>query len=69
MGDKLRLHVENTSETIPLLVDFVRGNRLKIVSINTLKPSLEDAFVEITGIAAETMATEKEQAKKGGNLG
>jgi hypothetical protein len=25
---------------------------------------LEDAFVEITGIAAEAMAREKEQAKK-----
>jgi hypothetical protein len=39
------------------------------MSINTLKPSLEDAFVEITGIAAEAMASEKEQIKKGGNLG
>jgi len=69
VGDKFRLHVENTSEAIPLLVDFARENELKIMSINTLKPSLEDAFVEITGIAAEAMASEKEQAKKGGNLG
>jgi ABC-2 type transport system ATP-binding protein len=69
VGDKFRLHVENTSEAIPLLVDFARKNELRIISINTLKPSLEDAFVEITGIAAEAMATEKELAKKGGNLG
>jgi ABC-2 type transport system ATP-binding protein len=68
-GDKFRLHVENTSEAIPLLVDFARKNELRIISINTLKPSLEDAFVEITGIAVEAMATEKEQTKKGGNLG
>jgi ABC-2 type transport system ATP-binding protein len=69
VGDKFRLHVENTSKTIPLLVDFARKNELEIVSINTLKPSLEDVFVEMTGIAPEAMATEKEQNKKGGNLG
>jgi ABC-2 type transport system ATP-binding protein len=69
VGDKFRLHVENTSKTIPLLVDFARKHGLEIVSINTLKPSLEDAFVEMTGIAPEAMATEKEQNKKGGNLG
>ncbi|MGD0495211.1 MAG: ATP-binding cassette domain-containing protein [Candidatus Bathyarchaeia archaeon] len=68
VGDKFRLHVENTSKTISLLVDFARKNELEIVSINTLKPSLEDAFVEMTGIAPEAMATEKEQNKKGGNL-
>jgi len=69
VGDKFRLHVDNISKTIPLLVDFARKNKLEIVSLNTLKPSLEDAFVEVTGIAPDAMATEKEQTKKGGNLG
>lgn len=69
VGDKFRLHVERTSQVIPLLVNFAKENDLEITSINTLKPSLEDAFVEITGIAAEAMAREKEQAKRGGNLG
>lgn len=69
VGDKFRLHVERTSQVILLLVDFAKENDLEIISINTLRPSLEDAFVEITGIAAEAMAREKEQAKRGGNLG
>ena len=69
VGDKFRLHVENASETIPLLVDFARENGLKIVSINTLNPSLEDAFVEMTGLSPEVMATEKEQGKKDTSLG
>jgi len=69
VGDKFRLYVERTSQVIPLLVDFAKENDLEIISINTLRPSLEDAFVEITGIAAEAMAREKEQAKRGGNLG
>jgi ABC-2 type transport system ATP-binding protein len=68
-GDKFRLHVRNTSEAVPLLVDFSKENGLKIISINTLSPSLEDVFVEMTGLSAEVMATEKEQVKKAANLG
>jgi ABC-2 type transport system ATP-binding protein len=68
-GDKFRLHMKNVSEAIPLLVDFARGNGLKIVTINTLSPSLEDVFVELTGLSADVMATEKEQVRKAANLG
>jgi ABC-2 type transport system ATP-binding protein len=69
VGDKFRLHVRNTSEAVPLLADFARENGLKIISINTLNPSLEDAFVEMTGLSSEVMATEKEQGKKAASLG
>jgi len=71
VGDKFRLHVEDASEVIPLLIDFSKENNLRIVSINTLKPSLEDAFVKITGLSPEVMATEKEPIKreKGGSVG
>jgi ABC-2 type transport system ATP-binding protein len=71
VGDKFRLYVEDSSEVVPLLIDFGRENNLKVISINTLKPSLEDAFVKITGLSPEVMATEKEQVKreKGGSVG
>jgi ABC-2 type transport system ATP-binding protein len=69
VGDKFRLYVEDASEAIPMLIDFCRRNNLRIVSINTLKPSLEDAFVKITGLSPEVMAIEKEHAKKGESLG
>jgi ABC-2 type transport system ATP-binding protein len=68
IGDKFRLYVENTSEVIPIIIDFCRKNNLKIISINTLKPSLEDAFVKITGLSPEIMKIEKE-AKKSVSLG
>jgi ABC-2 type transport system ATP-binding protein len=68
-GDKFRLHVRDTSDAISILADFARENGLKIVSINTLSSSLEDVFVEVTGLSAEIMATEKEQKKKAANLG
>jgi ABC-2 type transport system ATP-binding protein len=64
IGDKFRLYVENTSEAIPIIIDFCRKNNLKIISINTLKPSLEDAFVKITGLSPEIMKIEKESKKR-----
>lgn len=68
-GDKFRLHVRSTSEAVPLLGDFARENDLKIVSINSLNPSLEDVFVEMTGLSPEIMANEKEKGKKVANVG
>jgi ABC-2 type transport system ATP-binding protein len=64
VGDKFRIHAEDASEVVPILIDFGRENNLRIMSINTLKPSLEDAFVKITGLSPEVMATEKEQVQR-----
>jgi ABC-2 type transport system ATP-binding protein len=63
LGDKCMLEVDEASEAVPSLVDFARKNNLKIVSISTLKPSLEDAFVHLTGLSPETLKTEKELVK------
>jgi len=68
-GDKFKLHVDNTSEAILTLGDFARDNNLTIVSINTLSPTLEDVFIELTGLSAEIMKIEKEPGKKAANLG
>jgi ABC-2 type transport system ATP-binding protein len=64
VGDKFRIHVSDASEVVPLLIDFAREKRLKVTSINTLKPSLEDAFVDLTGLSPEVMTSEKEPLKK-----
>jgi ABC-2 type transport system ATP-binding protein len=63
VGDKFRLSVNDSPETLPLIFDFAKDNKLKIVSINTLKPTLEDAFVKLTGLHLEVMSIEKEQMK------
>ncbi len=62
-GDKFRLYVDDPSETLPLIIDFAKENHLKIMSISTLKPSLEDAFIKLTGLHPEAMAVEKEHVK------
>ncbi|MFP3985803.1 MAG: ATP-binding cassette domain-containing protein [Candidatus Bathyarchaeia archaeon] len=62
-GDKFRLYVEDPSETLPLIFDFAKENHLRVVSVNTLKPTLEDAFVKLTGLRPEVMTIEKEHVK------
>jgi ABC-2 type transport system ATP-binding protein len=69
LGDKFRLHVRDTTEVVHHLSDFAKENNLKIISINTLTPSLEDVFVEVTGLNPEILKTEKDQGKKAANLG
>jgi ABC-2 type transport system ATP-binding protein len=47
-GDKYRLYTDNPSELVVTLVNHASAAGLKIVSLNTMTPSLEDAFVALT---------------------
>jgi ABC-2 type transport system ATP-binding protein len=47
-GDKYRLYTDNPSELAVTLVNHASTAGLKIVSLNTMTPSLEDAFVALT---------------------
>ncbi|HDD64350.1 MAG TPA: ATP-binding cassette domain-containing protein [Thermoprotei archaeon] len=48
-GDKVRLYTSSPPDALEELFDYVRRNGLKIISINTLGPSLEDVFLKLTG--------------------
>jgi ABC-2 type transport system ATP-binding protein len=48
-SNRFRLHTEDTGEVITSLVDFSRANSLKMNILNVNPPSLEDAFVMLTG--------------------
>jgi ABC-2 type transport system ATP-binding protein len=48
IGDKMRIFTEIPGELVFHLVDFARENSLKILTLNTLTPSLEDVFLKIT---------------------
>lgn len=50
-SNRFRLHTEDTGEVITSLVDFSRANSLKMNVLNVNPPSLEDAFVMLTGEA------------------
>jgi ABC-2 type transport system ATP-binding protein len=62
-GDKFRLYVEDPQETLPSIFRFAKRNHLKVTSISTLRPTLEDAFVKLTGLRPEVMTIEKEHVK------
>ena len=51
-GDKHEIHTSDASITIAEIAQFARSNGLKIVSLNTKEPSLEDIFVKYTGLDA-----------------
>jgi ABC-2 type transport system ATP-binding protein len=47
MGDKVRLYVDEPSVVIDKLLDFSRSKNLKIITLNTLAPTLEDVFLKL----------------------
>jgi len=49
LGDRYRLTVVGETDIVGALVNFGKSRELIIQSLNVLKPSLEDAFLRITG--------------------
>jgi len=47
---------------------FAEAQGRRVLAIDTLRPSLEDVFVQLTGLSAEVMLAEK-GGKGGGNAG
>jgi ABC-2 type transport system ATP-binding protein len=52
-GDKYRLLTDDPPTVLSSIWEYVSTNDLKILSMNTLGPSLEDVFVKLTGITPE----------------
>ena len=63
MGDKWRLYTENPSALVPMIVRYAENHKLKVVSLNTLGPSLEDVFLQITGQEVGAVAHEQTDAR------
>ena len=49
MGDKYRLYTSDPGEVAVSLINYACSTGCKIVSLSTLGPSLEDAFLALTG--------------------
>jgi ABC-2 type transport system ATP-binding protein len=52
-GDKFRLYTDNPPSVLADVWEYTKNNRMKLITVNTLGPSLEDVFVTLTGIQAE----------------
>ena len=46
-GNKIRLYTASPCDVVEFLVDFARLNNLRILSLNTMAPSLEDVFMKL----------------------
>jgi ABC-2 type transport system ATP-binding protein len=46
-GDKMRLYTDQPSIVLERIVDFARSSGLKVVTLNTLGPTLEDVFLKL----------------------
>jgi ABC-2 type transport system ATP-binding protein len=49
-GDKFRLITDDPTSVLTSTWNYAQKNNLRLVTVNTLGPSLEDVFVKLTGI-------------------
>lgn len=59
-GKKIRIHTGDVSETISTLSRLSAEHGFKITELNTLRPSMEDAFIKLTGLSSDQMSVDKE---------
>jgi ABC-2 type transport system ATP-binding protein len=66
MGDKWRLYTEDPSALLPQLIAYAESNDLRVVSLNTLAPSLEEVYLEITGgqLGSEENSADKKSSQQ-----
>ncbi|MGC8878251.1 MAG: ABC transporter ATP-binding protein [Anaerolineae bacterium] len=62
-----RIEAEDVAVAVRQALEQVDGAQL--VALNTLRPTLEDVFVRLTGLGAEVMLAEKGGRGGGGNAG
>ena len=62
-GRRIGIETVRINEAIESLIKTVSQNGLRIVEVNTISPTLEDAFVKLTGVTPETMKIEKERRR------
>ncbi len=55
-----RIHTDEINLTLDSILKLLHKEKIKINSINTASPSLEDAFVYLTGLDLEIMKIDKE---------
>jgi len=58
-GDKFRLFTDDPSSVLVSVWNYAQNNNLKLVTVNTLGPSLEDVFVSLTGSRPATEETNR----------
>jgi ABC-2 type transport system ATP-binding protein len=75
-GDKYRLYSDDLSAVLPEVMDYAHAKKLRIITLNTIGPSLEDVFLQVTGRqigtvrhdpADKSLGRASGKGRKGGN--
>ena len=64
-GDKYRLYTDDPSAVLPEVMDYAQVRDLRIITLNTIGPSLEDVFLQITGQQIGTVRHDAEDRRLG----
>jgi ABC-2 type transport system ATP-binding protein len=48
MGDKIKFYTSDPNEALTCVMDYARSHNLKVITLNTLVPSLEEVFLKLT---------------------
>ena len=57
--ERLRFQGEDVEAALRAALAHAEAEGKRIVAVNTLRPTLEDAFIQLTGLSAEVMKAEK----------
>jgi ABC-2 type transport system ATP-binding protein len=57
--NKVRIYGNISNQIYESIFRFARDKNIEIQSVNSIKPSLEDVFIKITGLSPTVMAIEK----------
>ncbi len=53
-GDKFRLITEDPPDVLDEIMVYAKDHHVRVISVNTLGPSLEDVFIRLTGLETRT---------------
>lgn len=63
-GPYIRIEAEDLTEALESLLGYASHRGIQVMDLNTIQPSLEDAFVKLTGVSSEAMKIEKQGGRR-----
>jgi ABC-2 type transport system ATP-binding protein len=57
--ESVRLEGDDVETVVRTVLDRARADGRRVLAVNTLRPTLEDVFVQLTGLSTEVMLAEK----------
>ena len=61
--ERLRFRGEDVETALRVALDHAAAEGKRVMAVNTIQPTLEEAFIELTGLSVEVMLAEKGNAK------